>query len=92
VIAVVHERRAMKVVRAAARNHVDRTNAGDAGRKVIVEGRNLEFLHRLLRKVLRRAARYAVIDRSSIHRNARLCLISARDGDAEEVVRAGAGR
>ena len=67
----------MIIVRAGARNDIDRADAGRAGRGVEVEGRELELLNRLLREVLRRPASDSIVDRRPVYGDARHRLRSA---------------
>src|SRR5262249_51521756 len=52
VIAIEIESAAMKFIAAGAGDDIDRSNSGVPGRKIEVEGRDLELLHSLLREVL----------------------------------------
>src|SRR5262249_8289631 len=92
VVAEEIEPAAMKLIAARARNYIDRSNGGVAGRKIEIEGCELKLLHGLLGEGLSRAARDAVIDVGAVNRDAGQRTGAACDRDAEIVIRAaGAG-
>ena len=78
VIAEEEESAAMKFI-AAGRETMFTAPTKCSRREIEIEGRDLELLDRLLREILRRAARDAVIDVRAVNRNASQCAGAACD-------------
>ena len=90
VVAEKEKRAAMKTVPARPGNNVDGAHSRNAGRNIEVDGRDLEFLHQILRQIQRVLASDVIGNVAAIGGDARPLGGSAQNGYLELAVRAAA--